>query len=261
MLTGQELYLFERAGYFVRHGVLAGAALQACREAAQRVVEKGRAGLYAEVRWSDEARDDFWGVNHILHPTVREPALLEALANPQVQSVIEDMFGEHARYHLATLLCSPARKPYHIAWHRDIGPNPDAPPAEQAAHLARYAAHVQFNGALVEDESLWVVPGTHLSPLLPEQREALRQNPRGDVPGQVCVRLEPGDFVFYNANLLHKGRNEEGRPRLTLHCAFVSLLLPELKRIPQPWLSDPSFLESLPERLRPLFERFVPARG
>jgi hypothetical protein len=257
VLTGLELYYFERAGYFVRRGLLSPEEVAVCRDAAERIVERVRAGAYADARWSDEEHGDFWGVNHILHPAVRETALVGVLAHPGVCGVPEDLFPGEARYHLATLLVNPRRKPYRLAWHRDLGPDLNSPPDAQTAHLARWREHVQLNGALLEDESLWVVPGTHADPLLPEQRDALRSDPRGAVPGQVCVRLAPGDFVFYNANLLHKGANEECRPRLTLHCAFLSRRQPGQIYVPQPWLADPAFLDSLPSRLRPLFERFL----
>jgi ectoine hydroxylase-related dioxygenase (phytanoyl-CoA dioxygenase family) len=36
----------------------------------------------------------------------------------------------------------------------------------------------------------------------------------------MVVELEPGDIVFYNANLWHRGFNPEGKKRWTLHCAF-----------------------------------------
>jgi hypothetical protein len=257
MITGQEQYYLERAGYFVRRGALPPEVIAECLDAAERVVQKCRDGRYEHIRWSDDSRDDFWGVNHLLHPAIRETTLVNVLAHPGLRDPLEDALPPPLRYHLATLLVSPARKPYELAWHRDLGPDLDEPDDAQRAHLARFLQHLQLNAALLDDESLWVVPGTHAEPLLPEQYAAVKQDQCGDVPGQVCARLAAGDVVFYNANLLHRGWNRKKRPRRTLHATFVSLQQPDQPVYPQPWLADLAFLKSLPARLRPFVERFL----
>ena len=85
-------------------------------------------GLHADhLRYIDGERDDIWGVNNIFHPSIREQALVDALAHPQILDVIASLIGQRLRYHLCTLLVSSERKPYHINWHRDSAPDGEVP--------------------------------------------------------------------------------------------------------------------------------------
>lgn len=239
MLTGLELYYLERAGYFVRRGVLTGALLEACREATRRIAERG------------EAEESV----ALLSPDADEPALLEALAHPQILGVPEDLFREHAACLQAQLLVPLSGEGLQSAWHRDQGPDLDAAAGEQMAHLERFSRNIHVRAALQEDESLLVMPGTHTTPLSPELRDPLREDPCAELTGQVRIRLEPGDVVFYNGNLLHREEVADMQIRQTLHAVFVSLLQPASPRDISLWLSDPASLESLPPRLRPMVDR------
>ncbi len=239
MLTGLELYYLERAGYFVRRGVLTGGLLEACREAAGRIAERGEAEEPVE----------------LLSPDADEPALLEALAHPQIVGVPEDLFREHAACLQAYLLVPLSGEGLRSAWHRDQGPDLDAPAGEQMAHLERYSRNIQVRAALQEDTSLLVMPGTHTTPLPPELRDPLRDDPCAELAGQVRIRLEPGDVVFYNGNLLHREEVADTQIRQTLHAVFVSLLQPPPRQEIPLLLSEPASLQSLPPRLRPMVER------
>jgi hypothetical protein len=245
MLTGLELYYLERAGYFVRRGALTGALLAACREAAERITEKGQGGESAEQWYA------------ILHPDLNEPALIEALAHPQIIGVPEDLYRDHAACWQAEILYHSPGKGFGSAWHRDLRSDLDASPEAQLAHLERYMQNIRINAALRADETLRVIPGTHATPPLPEQRDLLKKDPCAALPGQVRIRLEPGDVLFYNGNLLHREEIAGEETRLTLHAVFVSRLQPPAQRETPAWLSEPAFLESLPPRLRPMMERFA----
>lgn len=66
--------------------------------------------------------------------------------------------------------------------------------------------HAQWNLALYPDSSLVVVPGSHKRPRTDMERNA---DPfEDDMPGQVFVKMEPGDvsgtflFFFFFSNLL-----------------------------------------------------------
>jgi hypothetical protein len=245
MLTGLELYYLERAGYFVRRGALTGALREAGREAAERIAQKGRFGVDAQPIYS------------LLHPDWTEPVLLEALAHPQIIGVPEDLYREYAVCLQADLLVHMPGEGFRSAWHRDHGPDLDAPLGEQMAHLERSVHNVRVNAALLADEALLVMPGTHTSPLTSEQRDLLKADPCAELVGQVRIRLEPGDLVFYNGNLLHREEIVGGETRLTLHAAFVSRLQPPAQRETPAWLLEPATLESLPPRLRPMMVRSV----
>src|SRR5512142_1950857 len=113
-VTGLELNLFERAGYFIRREMLQPALVEECLAAADRVVEKCRAGIGADVRWSDSARTDFWGVNNLFRPETREEAMTGILAHAGLAGAVEDLLGPDVAYHLATLLVNPQRARYHL---------------------------------------------------------------------------------------------------------------------------------------------------
>lgn len=127
---------------------------------------------------------------------------------------------------LLNLLVSPSGlQDFELCWHRDdIRWDVDV---EEEAKLLREKspqgrqAHTQYNIALVEDESLIVVPGSHRRVKTEAEREA---DVYGAVlEGQVVVKMRAGDAVFYDSNIIHRGvykgvdveMGEAGR--MTLH--------------------------------------------
>ena len=261
MLTRSEIDGFVENGYVIRREALPEIDTRTYRSAIDRILRKCRAeGLHTDhLRYIDGERDDIWGVNNIFHPSIREQALVDALAHPQILDVIEALIGERLRYHLCTLLVSSERKPYHINWHRDSAPDGEVP---LETLLSRLRSHVQLNGALYEDETLYIVPGSHRRELTDAERAILQQTPKAAMPNQLAVKLEPGDIVFYNSSLLHKGHNRAGAKRQTLHYAVV--VAPPENELANPksptsqeWLNDPAFLDNLPPRLKPLFDNWL----
>ncbi|KXT04904.1 hypothetical protein AC578_3449 [Pseudocercospora eumusae] len=101
-----------------------------------------------------------------------------------------------------------------LRWHRDdIGP--DVNPEEELERLQEPMLHAQWNLALYEDQSLIVVPGSHKRARTPMERAA---DPyEDDMPGQLAVKVYPGDIVFYNNNILHRGVYDSSIERMTLH--------------------------------------------
>ena len=261
MLTATEINAFVKNGYIIRNGALSETDIQSYQRAIDRILHKCRVeGLHADhLRYIDGERDDIWGVNNIFHPSIREQALVDALAHPQILDVIEALIGKRLKYHLCTLLVSSEQKPYHINWHRDASPDGEVP---LETLLNRLRSHVQLNGALYDDETLYIVPGSHRRELTDAERAVIQQTPKADMPNQLVVKLKAGDIVFYNSSLLHKGYNIDGSKRQTLHYA-VLVAPPENESAnpesptSQEWLNEPSFLGSLPERLKPLFDNWL----
>jgi len=81
--------------------------------------------------------------------------------------------------------------------------------------LGKPAWHAQWNLALFEDESLIVVPGSHRRARTDFERQAGPYEKH--IPGQKSVKLQPGDVVFYDNNILHRGVYDKGKERMTLH--------------------------------------------
>ena len=84
MLTRSEIDAFFENGYIIRKGALSPTDIQAYQRAIGRILHKCRVeGLHADhLRYIDGERDDSWGVNNIFHPSIREQALVDALAHP-----------------------------------------------------------------------------------------------------------------------------------------------------------------------------------
>ena len=260
MLNSTEIQSFLENGYVIRRGGLSQADMETYRAAVDGILHKCRVEkAHQYLRYVDDRKDDIWGVNHIFHPNIREEALVESLGHPQILDIIESLIGARLRYHLCTLLVSPERKPYHINWHRDSARDGEVP----LEHLmARLRSGVQLNGALYDDETLYIVPGSHRREITDAERHILRNSPKADMPNQMAVKLEAGDIVFYNSSLLHKGNSKSGAKRQTLHYALV--VAPSEDKPPNPdsptsqgWLNHPAFFASLNPRIKPLFDNWL----
>ncbi|KAL4787885.1 hypothetical protein BJX76DRAFT_247779 [Aspergillus varians] len=203
-----------------------------------------------------------WGVQHLLHPDMpgrsefakfyfdeRVLGVVEGLlglsssnSNSNVKSndtstgngngngngndsnSINDAGEEKLVMELFNLLIAPEVHDFALRWHRDDIPA-EVSPEDEARLLASKSpggrqSHAQYNLALCEDRSLIVVPGSHRRVRTETERNA---DPyESEMPGQLVVELKPGDAVFYDSNILHRGvyrAKEEGaeESRLTLH--------------------------------------------
>jgi hypothetical protein len=105
-------------------------------------------------------------------------------------------------------------KPFELRWHRDDIPA-EATKEEELERLNHPGYHAQWNLALYEDASLIVVPGTHKRARTEVERNA---DPfESNLEGQLIVKLNPGEAVFYNNNILHRGVYDPNKDRATLH--------------------------------------------
>ncbi|KAF9882931.1 hypothetical protein FE257_004866 [Aspergillus nanangensis] len=178
-----------------------------------------------------------WGVQHLLHPSLPGRAeFARFYFSPKVLAIAEELLGlknhpsssstsdEPLVMELFNLLVAPETKDFELRWHRDDIPE-TASADEEAAMLAAKSpagkqSHAQYNLALCPDASLIVVPGSHRRVRTEVERNAAPYEPH--MPGQLVVELRPGDAVFYDSNILHrgvyKGKEEGGEEsRLTLH--------------------------------------------
>lgn len=179
---------------------------------------------------------NIWGIQHLLHPDLQGlrdvyaeiyfanellSVICQLLADPSTGTPVED---NDLVMELFNLLISPTQnQDFELEWHRD-DIKPDVTPEVEAQLLAEKAPngrqlHAQYNIALFDDESLIVVPGSHRRIRTDAERAV---GPYGQVLGQLIVRMKPGDVVFYDSNIFHRGayrgideKTELGR--MTLH--------------------------------------------
>lgn len=237
-----------RDGYVVVPSLLPAHLLLAAQASCKYLVTRTRTGTFwPYVRtvpkqfppWpkftSPDQNLNIWGIQHLLHPELDglRDVFAEIYFCEQILSVVRDVLArpdggivqkEDLVMELFNLLISPGRKEhFELVWHRDdIRPEVDA---EEERKLLEEKApggrqlHAQYNLALFEDESLIVIPGSHRR----VRTEQERNTGKYDVlPGQILVKLNPGDAVFYDSNIFHRGAyagidETEDTGRMTLH--------------------------------------------
>ncbi|KAK5941698.1 hypothetical protein PMZ80_005648 [Knufia obscura] len=242
-----NLQSLQHNGFIILPSLLPPHLLLAARATSKYLVQRTRLGTFwPHVRtvpkqyppWplykSPDQGLNIWGVQHLLHPdlSVRD-VYSEVYFCEEVLGVVRGLLaGEDGRaveedelvMELFNLLVSPGkRQGFELEWHRD-DVRPDVTEDEEARLLSEKTPagrqlHAQYNIALFEDESLVVVPGSHRRVRTEQERKAGKYDV---LPGEVRVNLGPGDAVFYDSNILHRGvyggideHTELGR--MTLH--------------------------------------------
>jgi hypothetical protein len=159
-----------------------------------------------------------WGVQHLMHPAMPGQAEFAAsYFSDVVVAPVKEIIGcdgdEDLIMELYNLLVRPDDD-FELRWHRDdIAATATA--EEELARLDKPAWHAQWNLALYDDSSLVVVPGSHKRARTDDERNA---DPFAKfIPGQKVVHMKPGDIVFYNNNILHRGVYSCESERMTLH--------------------------------------------
>ena len=59
-------------------------------------------------------------------------------------------------------------------------------------------SEVTYNSTvpLYDDETLYIVPGSHRRELADAERAVIQQTPKAAMPNQLVVKLEAGDIIF-----------------------------------------------------------------
>jgi len=137
--------------------------------------------------------------------------------------------------------------------------------------IREYAACVRIalfmvRSALLEDSSLYVVPGSHRVPRTAAQRAMSRNtiaptNPLA-MPGAILVTLQPGETVFYNNNILHCATYSTHRPRATLHACIGdarggSARARNILQHGLEWMKEDTFRETLTLEGKQMLDRLI----
>lgn len=217
-------------GFVVVRSLLTAEQTQQLRAAASRTTALAVAGQWPHVRtvgkqfppWTWSPDVGIWGVQHLMHPSLPDAPLFTAsYFGDEILGVAKELLGpgctdDQLVMELYNLLVKPSdSKDFELRWHRDDIPA-TATAEQEVQRLKEPAWHAQWNLALCDgDESLIVVPGSHARARTEREREA---DPfESDMPEQLVVKLNAGDVVFYNNNILHRGRYDGSRERLSLH--------------------------------------------
>ncbi|KAK5046596.1 hypothetical protein LTR84_007357 [Exophiala bonariae] len=230
MAKSPYLEALERDGFVVIRSALKPQEVQELRSSCQKVTANARAGKWPNVRtlpkqfppWNVEeghnpAEAGIWGVQGLMHPSMLDHELFTAtyfsdtLINPTKELLA--CSDDELVMELFNLLVRPDHD-FELRWHRD-DISDKATPEEELERLNKPAWHTQWNLALYDDASLIVIPGSHTRARTDAEREA---DPYAKgLEGELHVQMGPGDIVFYNNNILHRGAYNSEKERMTLH--------------------------------------------
>lgn len=231
-----------RDGFVVVPNLLDKYMLLGLKAACKYTTDAARQGKWPYVRtvpkqyppwpkWTEGT--NIWGVQHLLHPKLlARDTFAELYFGDSILDVVKELLGlksdsnadDKLVMELFNLLVSPGQsRDFELCWHRD-DVRPDVAPENEETQLNEKSPygrqlHAQYNVALYDDASLVVVPGSHNRVRTETERSA---EPYAILPDQLIVELKPGDAVFYNSNILHRGTytgidESNDRGRMTLH--------------------------------------------
>ena len=228
----------KRDGYVVVPNILDKHMLLGLKGACKYTMDGARQGKWPSVRtvpkqyppWQPfKVGDNIWGVQHLLHPNmVARDTFAECYFGDPVLDVVKELVDvksdDSLVMELFNLLVSPAgNEDFELCWHRD-DIRPDVTPEEEERQLKEKSPearqlHAQYNIALYDDASLIVIPGSHKRVRTQTERDAGLHD---SLPDQLIVELKPGDAVFYDSNILHRGAykgidTQKELGRMTLH--------------------------------------------
>jgi Phytanoyl-CoA dioxygenase (PhyH) len=216
----------ERDGFVIIPQTLSETRLEELRQISHHAADLARSGKWRFVRnlpkqfppWSEDNSEGIWGVQHLLHPDMpNHDKFATSYFNKVITTSVKALTGvdkdEDLVMELYNLLIRPDSD-FTLRWHRDDIAS-SATAEEELERLNKPAWHAQWNLALYNDSSLMVVPKSHTRARTEVEIHAgLFSKP---IPGQCVVGLKPGDLVFYNNNILHRGVYNSFKERLTLH--------------------------------------------
>ncbi|KAI9762768.1 MAG: hypothetical protein M4579_000120 [Chaenotheca gracillima] len=253
--VGESPYLqaLQRDGFVRIPSLLTAAQVASLREPALHATGVTRAGKWPHFRtvpkqfppWPTTAppasEGGIWGVQHLLHPDMPgRQEFAKFYFSDAVLAIVEQLLEltpdrdgqESLVLELFNLLVAPEELDFELRWHRDDIPATAGPEEEmqqlQSKSPEGKQSHAQYNLALYPDSSLIVIPGSHRRVRTDIERAADPYEP--SLPDQLIVKLEPGDAVFYDSNILHRGAYHAKaagaeETRMTLHGSVGKLPL------------------------------------
>ncbi|KAJ6538855.1 hypothetical protein DFH09DRAFT_1176423 [Mycena vulgaris] len=267
---------FEEEGFVIIRGLIPPEDFARLEIACDHVISRTRSGAWPYRRtvgkqfppYGDD-NPDSWGVQHLMHPDLEEPAFSQWYTSAAVINAVQSLLGceeDELQMELFNLLINPLSHNFALRWHRDdIGG--DATEEEEWRALDAWKPHgIQWNTALYADSCLFVVPGSHKVARTPEQRlHSEGQDPPADpldMPGAIQVALQPGDSVFYNSNILHCASYDAQARRATLHASMGnvrggSVRARNVLQHGLSWMKEPKFSDGLDSRGKAMLGRLL----
>ncbi len=193
--------------------------------------------------------------------------LFAAGAHPRVLEIARLALGDEPLLRSQSLWFNPQGGSRAGGWHRDwqfIHPDRAVERSVSEPMIAAgTSGNTQFQIALVANDDLEVVPGSHRRWDTSEEYAIRRsddpaQQSRDDMPGALRLALGTGDGVIFDPQMLHRGRYHADRPRRTF-MVTTSTMAARMDDFftRQPWLLDDGALDGLDPATRACYRRFI----
>ncbi|KDQ57915.1 hypothetical protein JAAARDRAFT_129673 [Jaapia argillacea MUCL 33604] len=266
---------FEEQGFVIVPNLISLADRAVLEEACENVISRTRTGQWPHRRvvgkqfppYGDDDPDS-WGVQHVMHPDLGEPAFAKWYTSDALTSAARELMEcreEDLQMELFNLLINPLSHEFALRWHRD-DVRGDATEAEERDALTVWHYGVQWNTALYEDSCLYLVPGSHKTSRTPEQRlhSSSLDPPKNplEMPGAIQVTLQPGETAFYNSNILHCATYNPRERRATLHATMGdarggSTRARNVLQHGLAWMKEEAFPKTLDARGQAMLDRII----
>ncbi len=256
-ITHVDVDFFHDEGYLAVSGAFSQERIEALVAAVERLMDRALADD-CQIGWIDRENRVLGRTGHLLAPDRYDPAFGEWLDQDLAPHLHHLITGGQVRHSLFGVLANGGGQAYEQRWHRDLCRSGEQ---DEGVFLRRHHGKVvQFNAPLLADDHfLQIVPNSHLRASTATEIEIAADARAGEMPGALIVPLEPGDVVYYDPNLWHRGWNPDGGQRWTMHCAFWSADYPVMRhehsQLEQ--LQGDGHLRRLPPITRQYVQRYI----
>lgn len=257
----EELY---DQGYFVTDNAVPEAMLERMVAAAVRATDKVRSGavvIGGEKVEVDGEGSDAEHIEGVFAPEFDEPVFAEYMCCDELLNYVTAYLGDEIRLGWMTLCVNGPG--YDSGWHRDLGGKDRDASCEVEMELLRHENKNRFKWslALKDDPCLLLMPGSQRRYRTDEEWKCLFDTKNEDISGQQEVFLKKGETMFWNGNIIHRGRAPDNfTGRLTVRAGMSKYLenegVDDLGNRFQ-WMQTPNVRASLPEKLHLLYDRWL----
>ena len=262
MPTDEQLNQYRDQGFMIADDAVEPGMLDALEAAARRVRDKVRSGEVdiKSVRADGGEPQVIWG---LMAPDFGEPVFADYLISSALMDYVHNFLGEELRLGAVSLFCNANQSTYDTGWHRDMsGRERDADEQQELELLGTHRKDFRkWHLALVDDPCLWVVPGSQRRSRTDLEREVLIDRRHDDLPEQLAIELKRGQTVFWNGNIIHRGRAPERvdeRLSLVAHLSrYRADELPGEVDERERWLLADNVRQALPEPMLVLYDRWL----
>lgn len=185
--------------------------------------------------------------------------LLNTIANPRVLSILNSICDCKLLFHDLQYFFNPLHTSWRGDWHRDgqaIAPD-DA--TEKGKLFDVNDRFIRVNIALIPDDNLEIVPGSHTRWDTKEELEIRKElngkNNTSEMPSSTKIVLNAGDVVFFDGFTIHRGNYFVDNPRRTIAMLYSSPV--DYFTPPPTCFLEPKILDYLSPEAKLFFPDFI----